>query len=102
MTEIEELQEDLALAKKHLKLVEDALHEAHLRKHGLSAGCLVKSTKTDRVYKFFEVYYVSEYVNKPWIRGYGKKKDGEWSKSHTNLYGGWELVSAPDAAQGDT
>lgn len=90
--EIAELEEDLALAKKHLKLVEQALHEAHLRKHGLSEGCLVKSTKTGRVYKFFEVYYISDYVNRPWIRAYSKNKNGEWSKSHTNLYSDWELV----------
>lgn len=89
---IEHLKEQLEIAKAVVKDVELRLHEAHLRKHGLFEGCLVRSTKTDRVYKFFEVYYVSEYVNKPWIRAYGKKKDGEWSKSHTNLYSDWELV----------
>ncbi len=71
--EILELEEELVLAKRHLKLVEDALYELRLHSLGLSEGCMVRSTKTGKIYKFAQMWYYAGPDDKSWIKGHPKR-----------------------------
>ncbi|SRR6266704_651421 len=97
--EILELEEELVLAKRHLKLVEDALYELRLHSLGLSEGCMVRSTKTGKIYKFAQMWYYAGPDDKSWIKGHPKRRDGQWATACTSLRGDWELAGAPDATQ---
>jgi hypothetical protein len=86
--EIEKLTQRVKELKGELQTTTDALSELRRKQAGLEIGQLVKFR--GKVYKIASVD--TRFASKPWVKGYAKNNDGNWSKRIINLYNEWKFM----------
>jgi len=80
---VEQIEIELAKAKTDLW---EALLEKAKKVYGIDYGTIVMSRNEE-----YKVVSIDVRWDKPWLKGYGKKKDSTWGKALRSLYDDWEI-----------
>ena len=87
---ISELEQKIKRMQKELAIANANLWNTKLKRvervYGVTTGSIVIGE--GREYRVHSIDI--RWKDKPWLKGYGKKKDGTWSVGLRNLYDNWQ------------
>lgn len=97
--ELKQLLDELSLARTHVQNVTEKAracwHAILKEKYGIEEGAFVKYRGA--LYKVSGIRHYQNFpLNKPWVTGNLKKKEGTFSKIKRHLFDEWELVNEDD------